>query len=341
MKSLFITQFPDAELQHKWNVFLAGTDLATQYVSPYFFDDPFVRGERFAILALDDIGSVRGVLTGVTGPGTITSGLPTRPQLALRSSDQDPSIAMALLNGVAALRRGTGLIDVHSWTSLPAFQSSGFQDREDLPGNEVVMLDLNIGEGTLFAGFSQTRRNEIRKALKQNELEIKQLETSEELQQLHEIHVRWSEAKGNRAESISTFQRAMEQKESRVTFIAKHNKRVIAGSFFRFYPGGVVEYAANNSLPEYQKLRPNDLICWHAIQWACRNGFRHFSMGGAHLFLRRFGGTIVRTHRYRKDLTLFRQHDKRERMLEAAAAGKRMLLPPVRAFLKPVFGTAK
>jgi hypothetical protein len=87
---------------------------------------------------------------------------------------------------------------------------------------------------------------------------------------------------------------------------------VIAGSYYRFFKGGVVEYAANNSLTEFQNFRPNDLIGWRSIEWACEAGFSHYSMGGSHLFLRRFGGYEWATHRYTLDSSLLKIHSLKE-----------------------------
>src|SRR5205085_837248 len=100
---------------------------------------------------------------------------------------------------------------------------------------------------------------------------------------------------------------------------------VTAGSFYRLCPNGVVEYAANFSLPEFQRLRPNDLIGWHALKWACGGGFSHFSMGGSHLFLRRFGGKIHRTYRYSRDTSVLGLHTFRESARNAGVAAYRAL----------------
>jgi hypothetical protein len=78
------------------------------------------------------------------------------------------------------------------------------------------------------------------------------------------------------------------------------------------------ESAANCSLDEYLHLKPNDLLQWKGIEWACANGLRRHSLGGAHSFLLRFGGEVVPVVRYRKDRTLLRKHDLREMMEDTA-----------------------
>jgi CelD/BcsL family acetyltransferase involved in cellulose biosynthesis len=138
---------------------------------------------------------------------------------------------------------------------------------------------------------------------------VKPLETEEELAEIYRIHCDWNVRKGNVADSFEQMRIAAGQTENRQVFIAKVDGKVVAGSFYRFCPGGVVEYSANFSRPEYQRLRPNDLIGWRAIEWACGTGASYFSMGGSHMFLRRFGGEVIRTYRYRRDQTRFRRYD--------------------------------
>jgi len=55
-------------------------------------------------------------------------------------------------------------------------------------------------------------------------------------------------------------------------------------------------------------LRPNDLLHWRAIEWACAEGLTKYGLGATSLFLRKFGGEVVPTTRHRLDRTLFRRH---------------------------------
>jgi hypothetical protein len=74
------------------------------------------------------------------------------------------------------------------------------------------------------------------------------------------------------------------------------------------------ESAANSSLDQFIHVKPNDLLQWRGIQWACAQGLRRHSLGGAHEFLLRFGGTVVPILRYRMDRTLFLRHDLTDRL---------------------------
>jgi hypothetical protein len=300
MDHIVLTSMPDSDLSARWNVSLREMPFATHYVTPNYFTDPYVRGKRFAVLAVEDDGKIAAVTTGIFETENVVSGMFSRPQMVFREGLDREQAAGVLLKGVQELG-SPSIVDLYSWREIPGFVDGGMQMRASGLETSVVVLDLKKGSDAIFAKFSQTRRNEIRRAIKQGRVEIKELETDEELAQLYEIHSKWNALKGNPTDTLENMQTAASQRENRRIFIAKTDGNVIAGSFYRFCPGSMVEYAANFSLPEFQKLRPNDLIGWHAIQWAGAVGCRYFSMGGSHLFLRRFGGEVWTTYRYRHD----------------------------------------
>jgi hypothetical protein len=63
-----------------------------------------------------------------------------------------------------------------------------------------------------------------------------------------------------------------------VLFLAKYKERTIAGIILLLHKDTVIDgYAA--SLPEFVQIRPNDLLVWHAIEWASAAGFKVFDFG--------------------------------------------------------------
>ena len=52
----------------------------------------------------------------------------------------------------------------------------------------------------------------------------------------------------------------------------------IAGAVFLTW-NGTITYKFGASDPAFWKLRPNNLIFWTAIRWACENGFHTFDFG--------------------------------------------------------------
>jgi hypothetical protein len=331
MRPVVLHSFPDADIAERWNRFLADAELPTHYVTPNYFLDPYVRGERFAVLALDG-NDIQAVTTGTLGT-TCIAGMFSRPQTVFRRGTDKAAAAAALSTGLSGL--GTNLTEMYTWQREPSFVSLGFTERESADATSVVMLDLSAGADALFSRFSQTRRNEIRKAERQQLLEVSEIR-DDELDEMYAIHRDWNLRKGSRPDTLEQMKEAIEQRSNRRVFVARTEGKVVAGSFYRFCPSGVVEYAANFSLPEFQHLRPNDTIGWHAIKWACGEGFSHFSMGGSHLFLRRFGGEVVRTYRYRRDTSSLRIHSLRESARDAAAEAYRRLPQGIRGGVRRV-----
>lgn len=311
---LIVTTGPSSRLESEWEDFLPNSDFATHYITPDFFADPFVgNGERFAVLAITD-DRIDAILTGLRNGSTLISGLAVRPQTAFRVGIDRGSAAKCLANGVAEFAgSGVDLIKFYSWRPVPDLESSGFRYEACSPAGSVVMLDLARGPDALFRDFSERRRTDLRKVMKQGKLTVKPLETEDEVSELYEVHKDWNARKGNAPDTFDAFRRILNSKY-RATFIAIHEGKIIAGTYLRFCPGGLVEYAANNSLAEFQKLRPNELLGWRSIEWACNAGFTRFSLGASHPFLARFGGELVSAHRYQLDRSFLRHHTNRERV---------------------------
>lgn len=333
------TEHPDESWTRRWNQFLSDALYPTHYTTPNFFIDPFVRGgERFAVAALKD-DKITGILTGIDNGKAIISGIFVRPQVCFGKSVDRHEAAVSLLEGLKE-KGGGGLqsIEFFTWHPIREFENIGFRMREYGGEQATIILDLSKGADELFKGFSQTRRNEIRKAIKQNKVQISEIENTDELAELYEIHCDWNKRKGNKPDKFEDFELSWKQKDYRRSFIAKHDGKIIAGSHYRFCSKGVIEYAANNSIIEYQKLKPNDLLGWHSIRWACENGFALYSMGGSHLFLRRFGGEAVSTYRYKMDLTFLKVHNFKETVNDFAVETYKNLPQSVRSKIKTVLG---
>lgn len=340
MKFKVLTDHPDKAAVDAWEEFLENASYPTHYTTPNFFTDPYIGGGRFAVLAFND-EQIVAVLTGVDSGQTIESGIAVRPQAVFRKDCDRLEALNVLLEGMVEKGgRALELIDLHTWELVEGAEDLGLSSTVCTGNDSIIMLDLSLGADELFKQFSQTRRNEIRKELKKGLIEVREIERDAEIAELYEIHKDWNSRKGSEPDRFEDFECAIKQVENRKVFIAVHDGKIVAGSYYRFCAGGVVEYAANNSLPEYQNLRPNDLIGWHAIQWACDGGFTHFSMGGSHLFLRRFGGAEFSAFRYRLDRTFLKRHELKERLTLFVVKSYLYLPKPARTWIKQVLGRA-
>ena len=325
-KYLILTDSPDEPILEMWRDFLQNASMATHYVTPDFFVDPFAgRGERFAVLALAE-GRVNAVLTGLRDGNKIVSGLAVRPQTVFRDGCDHVAAAASLADGLASFAGDAAdLIKFYSWAQIDGLDTLGYEHETRSGSDQVVMLDLSLGADALFKGFSERRRTDLRKVMKRGDLDVKILETEAELAELYEIHKVWNAGKGNVPDPFESFQKALKSVH-RAIFIAIHDGKIVAGTYLRFCKGGVVEYAANNSLGEFQKLRPNELLGWRAIEWACGQGFNKFSFGASHPFLARYGGELVAANRYQLDRSFLKRHANRER-IERLATKTYLSLP--------------
>lgn len=319
MNRKIITSYPDAETARKWFDFLPGSSFPCHYTSPAFFLEPFWKNQNPFALLIFDGEKIVGALTGLNKEKQIVCGLEVRPQLTIANDADEKSVVENFVAGFESFAgRENKLLIIHCAERRKSFSEFGLSEKKASGSAEVVLLDLTKGADNIFKSFSQSRRSDLRKAMRQNEVRISELENLDELKELHQIHVAWCGRKNIEPDSWEMMKSVFEQKDFRRIFIAKHLGKVIAGSYFRFLPNALMEYTANNSLPEFQHLRPNDLIVWKSIEWACEQGMKSYSMGGSHLFLRRFGGEIVSSYRYQLDRTFLKQYEKKEAFRDLA-----------------------
>jgi hypothetical protein len=316
-----IHDFPEPALERPWRASLKEADFPAHYVAPEFFREPFWTGRSpFAVLALEG-NDIVGVVTGIREGSHLIAGLPVRPQVCCRIAADRRAVAGTLAEGLRAQARGkAGLVSIYSWAEMDGFRGAGFRGQSYAGEQGVVMLDLTRGPEALFRDFSENRRTNIRKAMKSG-LEVSQTTDAEDLRAFYAIYSGWCARKHIETQPFPVMEAAFRLTGNRRLFVARHRGQIIAAVTLRLEPGGILEYAANCSLEPYQRLKPNDLLHWRIIEWGAREGCRLYSLGGAHLFLRKFGGTLVQTFGYRLDLTFGQRHHLQE---VAASWGRRM-----------------
>lgn len=318
---------PGDALARKWRAFLEDSDYPTHYTAPEFFLEPSFRGQNpFAVLSLAG-DSVTGVMTGINKDGHVQSGLSVRPQIALPCCADRAQAWRSLLAGLLVEAERARLVDVFAWPEATGHFHAGFRQR---PCEGVIMLDLARGPEALFRKFSENKRTNIKKAIKYG-VSVAPAQSSDEVSAYYAICADWSQRKALPIPAEDEFQEIFSLTGNRVLFLARHEGKIVAGVVIRYFPRGVMEYAANSSLDSALRLRPNDLLHWRAIEWGCAEGIAKYSLGGAHLFLRKFGGQLVPTIRHRLDLSLFRRHALGDWITEKASAVRPMV--PERALL--------
>jgi hypothetical protein len=340
MKYEIFREFPPPQAEAAWHDLLGRLDLPSHYNAPEYFLEPFWTGKRpFAVLAFEGSRAV-AVLTGIHEGNQAICGLPTRPQIAVDPNADVNAALGALLRGLFEEAGTEKLITLYTWPSLEHrhFAKQGFR-RHEFQG--CVVLDLTLGPEALFQKFSKNRRRGIRFAETQ-EITVRIADNEEDLRRAYDVYLQWrgtgrKSIKGERR-AFDYFEAAHKLQNNRRLFIAESSGRVIAIDMFRFHPAGLIEYAGNCSLDDFLRLKPNDLLLWKAIEWACSQGLRRFSLGGADLFHRQFGGSVAPVVRYRLDRTLLRRHDLQEIVVDAARRTFHKLPPSAQQKVRRALG---
>ena len=343
MNYKILHEFPAGQSEAAWRDLMKRLEFPSHYNAPEYFLEPFWDGKRpFSILALDG-DRANAVLTGIHEREHVICGLEARPQIAVDPNTDTVAALDALLQGLTEEAGQAKLLTVFTWSSLglPLFAARGFSCRQ-LSGN--VVLDLTRGADALFQQFSKDRRRNIRFAEKHG-ITVRLAEDKQDIVHAYDLYLRWrgtqrKKVKGE-CRTFENFESAHRLVKNRRLFLAELAGQLIAINIFRFYPGGLFESAGNCSLDEFLHLKPNDLLQWKGIEWACSHGLRRHSLGGSHLFLTRFGGTVVPVLRYRLDRTLIRKHDLQEMIADRARKTFRKMPPLVQERVRLALGKKK
>jgi hypothetical protein len=329
---------PSPEQEAAWRDFLTRVEMPSHYDSLGFFLEPWWQKMRpFAVLALAG-GRIVGSLTGIHAAGEVRCGHPTRPQISFdRTANQD-TVADILVEGLMAEASRAKLATIYSWTRLPVLERRGFRTRQ-MEGD--VVLDLTLGSDALLKQFHPNRRRNIRFAT-QKGLEVSLMSGEKDIEEAYQLHCAWRRTSRKkivaRLASLASFKQSWGLSENRRVFLVRHSGQLIAADVVRFYPGGLLEAAANFSLDQFLYLKPNDLVVWKIIEWACQQGFTRFSLGGAHSFLRYFGGEVVPIYRLRLDRTWLHRYDLREAIEDAGRRALTRTPKPVEKLVRRILG---
>jgi hypothetical protein len=320
---------PAHPIETAWRACLADSDFPTHYTAPEYFCEPMLHGRKpFAVLSI--VGEdVTAVMTGIHYSDRVQSGLSLRPQIAF-SRNADRLRAMNnLIAGLLQESKSAKLVDLFLWSDMAGLVDARFRQRTY---EGVVMLDLSLGPDAVFREFTKVRRKRIRRAIKHG-VTVEPAKSRDDISAYYTVHVDWTRRRSRPIPGEEQFQGLFSRRNRRL-LLARYNGSVIAGVVLRFIPGGVVEVAASGSLEGALHLRPNDLLYWRAIEWACAEGLTKCSLGGANLFLRQFGGKVVQTTRHRLDLSLSRRFAIGDWMADRVEGVRQSIPPGVAGFAR-------
>jgi len=145
---------------------------------------------------------------------------------------------------------------------------------------KLFRLDLHQGTNSLWKGLQRSVRYRTRQAEKAN-LEIENSETEKGMRVFYHLNLATRKKHGVPPQPYNFFENIWQELIlNRLAFVwlAKYQSIPIAGGVFFVYKDTIYDkFSASDS--SYLRYHPNHLLLWHAIQYGCQNGFKHFDFG--------------------------------------------------------------
>jgi hypothetical protein len=143
------------------------------------------------------------------------------------------------------------------------------------------ILGLTSDYERVFAGYSATIRNHVRKA-RHRGVSIRETNCPKSVLEYHRIYTRSAQQKGGYGfiYPMKLFLEMVEIRGLARLLVAEYEGRVIGGGLF-FRDGNSVRYWHGASDREYSRFYPSCAVLDEAIRSACQSGARFFNFGGS------------------------------------------------------------
>jgi len=168
------------------------------------------------------------------------------------------------------------------------------------------IVNTNLEADILWKRLGQSARTAVRRATKQG-LEVREAQEPEELSTFFSIYRSTMERRqvANyfplNSSLIPLLTRMIRREEVKL-FTASDGNRMVAGILLLLHKRTALWWLGG-SLQDSWKMRPNELLVWHAIEWASKSRFSELDLGwagmyktgldGLQLFKRHLGGQRV------------------------------------------------
>jgi predicted N-acyltransferase len=164
-------------------------------------------------------------------------------------------------------------------------------------------IDLMLDEDQLFSNMTSACRRCIRKAEKEGVFieEAQDLEFADEyFAQLSDVFAKRSLVPTYGVERVRQLISHVHPTGHLLLLRARDSKgRCVATGIFP-HRNGVLYFWGGASWRQYQLLRPNEAIQWHAIKIGKQKGLRTYDMGGGGEYKRKYGGCEIEVPWFRK-----------------------------------------
>lgn len=245
-------------------------------------------------LMLAECYGFRPFALGLFGGGRILAGIPVvetrtlrrrRRWISLPFTDHCPPLAVTasasreFAAGLDRFRRRASVerLDIHARLAGPSTftRPVGFAHEVDLtPG--ILPLFSALDRSQVQRGIKRSRRDgvTIRRADQESDL----------TKTYYDLHLHTRRRHGIPIQPRMFFEllwkRILEPGHGFLC-LAYSGRIPVAGAVFLSGPE-TLTYKYNASRPEFWRARPNHALIWHAMEWACANGFRTFDFGLTH-----------------------------------------------------------
>lgn len=174
----------------------------------------------------------------------------------------------------------------HGWKYLE------FRDNKIIPENSPIQVEfyqhvLNLSDdGTeVFKKFRNSTKRNIKKAQKKG-IATKISKSKEGMQNFCRLNTSTRKKHGLPPQPDIFFAKMFKHiisKDLGFVVEAQFENKTIAVALYLTY-GDRIVYKYGASDPRFLNLRANNLVMWHAIEWACANGFKTFDFGRTEIY---------------------------------------------------------
>lgn len=177
---------------------------------------------------------------------------------------------------------------------LTAAEASNFGwEHRLVPGFEI---DLTLGERELFESMSSACRRCVRKAEKSGVVieEASDEQFAEEYySQLQDVFAKQALAPPYGIERVRELVRCLGSSGMLLLLRARDATGRCIGTGLFPAANDLMYFWGGASWRQYQQLRPNELIQWHAIRYWKQRGIQRYDMGGGGEYKRKYGGVPI------------------------------------------------
>ncbi|RLI19230.1 hypothetical protein DRO54_08890 [Candidatus Bathyarchaeota archaeon] len=282
MSKYLIIENPPAEL---WNEFLTRSSYGnfeqcyeSGEISKLAF--PKTKTVRFAAICNGKfVGIIQGTYSSYLGFG-MTLGIMRAPVVDVEDN-RGYEIARNLLRALEDYAKRNRIIEARilvpeKWNFDEIFRSLGYKMAGKL--NEYV-VNLEGDVEKLWRRISHNKRRNIKKAMKEG-VEVIQSRDPKDLLTFYSMLVAAEKRGGFLSYPLSWFKAVWKlyKPELSKVFLARWNGKEVSGVFTVIH-GKTIYALAAGSFSEGWKVRPNDIMHWKVMEWACRNGLTGYHMG--------------------------------------------------------------